>query len=174
MTKLLAVAAVILVATAASADPLTCNLGEYKAAAGLTAAVADDALALTWDGDKEQELRVRFGITNGTPTIRELSIRRKGGQWATLMSNVTPDYRVATGLRRATDQQIKPLQDLKVPITNEVIDSIKWEAFWDAPLNVPGDSEAHGGSTPPIKGIANQPGLPRRPEEVRRSSANYK
>jgi len=172
-TALVTIAA-LLVSAASFADPLTCNLSEYKGSSGLSAAVANDTLALTWDGDKEQELRLRFGVTAGTPTIRDLAVRRKGAQWATLLSNVTPDYRVATGLRRATDQQIKPLRDLKVAITPEAIDSIKWDAFWDAPLNVPGDSAAHGGSTPPIAGVANQPGLPRKPEEVRRAAATYK
>jgi hypothetical protein len=174
MKTWIAATTVVLVATSVFADPLTCTMADYKASPGLTAAVAEDALALTWDGDKDQELRVRFGIVSGTPTIRDLAVRRKGAQWTTLVSNVTPDYRVASGFRRATDQQIKPLQDLKVEITPEVIDNIKWEAFWDAPLNVPGGDEAHGGSTPPIKGIANQPGLPRRPEEVRRAAASYK
>ena len=103
-TALLTIAA-LLVSAASFADPLTCNLSEYKGSSGLNAAVANDTLTLTWDGDKEQELRLRFGVTAGTPTIRELALRRKGGQWATLLTNATPDFRVATGLRRATDQQ---------------------------------------------------------------------
>jgi len=100
-------------------------------------------------------------------------VRNKGAQWATLVSNVSPEYTVVSGLRRATDQQLKPLHDLGVPITPEVLDRIRWEAFWDSPLNVPGDSVAHGGATPPVAGIANQPGLPRKAEEVRRAAAIY-
>ena len=42
---------VALVASTAHADPLTCNLTGYKALPGLTAAVADNTLAVTWDGD---------------------------------------------------------------------------------------------------------------------------
>jgi hypothetical protein len=173
MKNWLAVLLVTLSANAALADPLTCNLADYKAAPGLSAAVAENTLVLTWDGAGDQQVRLQFTIEKGTPTIRDLAVRRKGGQWATLVSNVTPDYRVAIGLRRATDQQINPLRDLKVEITPEVIDEIKWEAFWDAPLNVPGGDDAHGGATPPIHGVANQPGLPRKPEEVRRATASF-
>src|SRR6185503_13473674 len=170
-------AAAVLVASAASADPLTCDLTGYKAAPGLTAAVADDTLALVWDGDNGQELRLRFTISSGTPTIKELALRKKGGQWATLATNVTPEFRVVSGLRRATQQQTEPLVKLGIELTPEVIDKIKWEAFWDAPLYIEGSGElppTHQGAIPAMKGVANQPGLPRKPEEVRRTTATYK
>lgn len=166
--------ALVLVAQAGFAERLTCNLSEYKAAPGLTAAVADDTLTLTWDGDRDREVRVRFAINGGTPTIKELAVRRKGAQWAVVGSNITPEFTVVSGMRRATDQQIQPLRRLGVDITSKVIDDIKWEAFWDAPLNVPGGNPAHGNATPPLGGIAHQPGLPRRPEEVRRAEAVYR
>ena len=169
----LATAALALVASALHADPLRCNLAGYKALPGLTAAVSDNTLAVSWDGDKNAEVRLRFTVNNGVPTIRDLAVRNKGAQWATLVSNVSPEYTVVSGLRRATDQQLKPLHDLGVPITPEVLDRIRWEAFWDSPLNVPGDSVAHGGATPPVAGITNQPGLPRKAEEVRRAAAIY-
>ena len=162
-----------LVSSALYADPLQCTMTGYKALPGLSAAVSDNTLALTWDGDKNQEVRLRLTLNNGTPTIRDLSVRAKGGQWATIASNVTPEYQVVSGLRRATDQQLKPLKDLGVTITPEILDRIRWEAFWDSPLNVPGDDVAHGGATPPAEGIANQPGLPRKPEEIKRASAVY-
>src|SRR4029079_15532963 len=82
-----------LVASGAAADPLTCNLIGYKAAPGLTAANSDNTLAVTWAGDKDHELRMRLGGVSGTPTIRELAVRKKGGQWATLVTNVTPEFR---------------------------------------------------------------------------------
>ena len=63
---------------------------------------------MTWDGDNGAELRLRFAIDAGTPTIRELAIRKKGGQWATLASNVTPEFRVVSGMRRITQQQLRP------------------------------------------------------------------
>ena len=59
-------------------------------------------------------------------------------------------------------------------VTPQVLDSIRWEAFWDSPLNVPGDTVAHGGATPPLDGVADQPGMPRKPEEITRAAANYR
>ena len=49
---------------------------------------------------------------------------------------MTPDFRVVTGLRRVTEQQLQPLRQLKIEITPALVDSIKWDAFWDAPLNL--------------------------------------
>ena len=48
--------------------------------------------------------------------------------------------------------------------------------FWDAPLYIEGSGvlpPTHQGSIPAMKGVANQPGLPRKPEEVRRATATY-
>ena len=174
MKTLVALLVLAFAASAASADPLTCNTSGYKAQPGLTAAVSDNTLTVTWDGEKNHDVRLRFTLNDGTPTIRDLAVRTKGGPWATLASGVTAEYRVVSGLRRATDQQLKPLQALGVPITPKVLDEIRWEAFWDSPLNVPGDSVAHGGATPPVNGIADQPGLPRRPAEVTRAAAMYR
>ena len=52
----------------------------------------------------------------------------------------------------------------------------KWEAFWDAPLYIEGSGvrpPTHATSIPPMHGIFNQPGLPRKPEEVKRATATY-
>ena len=168
--------ALMLVASSAHADPLTCDLSGYKATPGLTAAVSDNTLAVTWDGDNSTELRMRFGIEAGTPTVRELAVRKKGGQWSTLATNLTPEFRVVSGLRRATQQQTEPLVKLGIELTPAVIDKIKWEAFWDAPLYIEGSGElppTHKTAIPALKGVANQPGLPRKDEEVRRASAMY-
>ena len=51
----------LLVGSTLHADPLTCNMNGYKAAPGLAATLANDALTVTWDGDRNQELRLRFG-----------------------------------------------------------------------------------------------------------------
>ena len=66
------IVALVCCATAAYADPLTCTTTGYKSAAGLVAAVADNALTLTWDGERNQEIRLRFTINGGTPTIADL------------------------------------------------------------------------------------------------------
>ena len=120
-------AAFALVASVASADPLNCVLTAYKAMPGLTATVAGQALAVTWDGDEGAELRLRFGIEGGTPTIQELAVRRKGGAWATLAGNVTPEFRVVSGRRRISEQQLGPLRSWGETITPERAAREKWD-----------------------------------------------
>ena len=164
----------MLFAPAVQADPLTCSLSEYKASPGLTASVGNNVLTLVWEGDKNEEIRMQVTINGGTPTIQELAVRRKGAQWVTLASNVTPEFRVVSGYRRMDREQMEPLDDLKVPITADIIAKDKWEAFWDAPLMVPG-TEGGGfvGSKPPLESIGGQPGMPRKPEEINRATASY-
>jgi hypothetical protein len=164
--------ALTLLAAPLSADTLSCNLTGYKAIPGLTATTAGDSLALAWDADRGQEMRLRLGLERGTPTIRELAIRRNGGQWTTVVTNATPEFRIVSGFRRITNQQLQPLYGLKVPVTQDVVDREKWNAFWDAPLDLSPKSRA--GNPPPVDGIAQQPGLPRRPDEIRRASAVYR
>ena len=151
----LTTAAFALVASVASADPLNCVLTAYKAMPGLTATVAGQALAVTWDGDEGAELRMRFGIEGGTPTIQDLAVRRKGGAWATLAANVRPEFRVVSGRRRISEQQLGPLRSWGQAITPEraarekwdtsffkmtpeMLEKGKWDPFWDDPLFVPG------------------------------------
>jgi hypothetical protein len=172
--QMMTVALAFVAASTSYADPLTCNLTAYKAMAGLTAVVNDNTLVVSWEGDNGAELRMGLGIDRGTPTIRELAIRKKGGQWATLATNVTPEFRVVSGLRRITNQQLIGLREAGVEITQELIDEWKWNAFWDAPLSIPGDATAHGYGPAPAEGILNQPGLPRKPEEIKRATATYR
>ena len=170
-------AGVTLVAAAAHADPLNCSLTGYKAAPGLSAAVTGDALAVTWNGEKNAELRLQFAIDRGTPTLRELAIRPAGCQWRTLATGMTPEFRVVSGIRRVTQQQTQPLERMGVALTADVLDKIKWEAFWDAPLYIEGSGElppTHQTSIPAAKPYANHPGMPRKPEEVTRATAAYR
>src|SRR5262249_45910099 len=101
-------------------------------------------------------------------------IRKRGGSWETLAANVTPDFRVTSGLRRMSSQQIAPLRGLGVELTPEIVDRFRWEPFWDAPLDLsipaPG---GRGGNPPPAAGVANQPGLPRNANEIQRAAARY-
>src|SRR5207248_11409130 len=99
-----AVVATLLVASVAasvSADPLTCTMSGYKATPGLTGTIADNTLTVTWEGDKGAELRMRLAIDGGTPTLREIAVR-KNGRWTTLAANLTPEFRVVSGMRRMT------------------------------------------------------------------------
>jgi hypothetical protein len=157
----------------AAQDAPACHLSAYRAQPGLTATVAGDALTLTWDGDRNEQGRLQLTVERGTPTIRELAVRRAGGAWATIASGARPEFRVVSGLRRITNQQLDPLAGLGIPITQAIVDREKWEAFWDAPLNVPGGDPAHSNCTPPQRGVLTQPGLPRSPDEITRASAVY-
>jgi hypothetical protein len=173
LVGLMQVAFVMFIALPAKADQLNCNLTEYKTLPGLTAQVADDTLVVTWNGEKNEILRLRMAIIDGTPTIRELSIKRMGSPWVALVTNVKPEFRVVSGFRRMTEQQLQPLRELGIKITPGIVDRDKWEAFWDAPLRVPGFAPAELPRVPPKEPFANQPGLPRQPEEISRATAVY-
>jgi len=149
----------------AATSPLNCNLSGYQGAAGLNAAATGDSLAVTWDDDRNQELRLRFVIDNGTPTIAELAARKKGAAWGTLASNVTPEFRVVSGRRRMDREAEEGLEENGIKeITPEVFEKNQWDPFWDAPLNIPGGTATDGRTI----------GLPRKPEEVHRATASYK
>jgi hypothetical protein len=148
----------------AATSPMNCNLTGYQGAAGLNAASASDSLTVTWDGDRSQELRLRFVIDSGTPTIAELAARKKGGAWGTLATDVTPEYRVASGRRRMDREAEEGLEENGIKeVTPEVFEKYQWDPFWDAPLNVP------GGQADDRRTI----GLPRKPEEIHRATASY-
>jgi len=144
---------------------LKCDLAEYKARSGLTAAVQGEVVVATWSGADGADLRATFTIANGAPTIRDLAVRADGG-WVIVGQNLKPEYRVTSGVRRMSEQQAAPLRGLGVEITPEVTEKNKWYAFWDAPLEVPG---THPGEKTP-----HSLGLPRKPEEIRRATASFR
>src|SRR5436190_4382995 len=124
-----------------------------------------NGLTLTWDGERNQEFRLRFAIDNGTPTIAALAARKKGGAWGTLAANVIPEYRVASGRRRIDGEAREALHENGIEdITPEVFEKYQWDPFWDAPLFVP------GGQATDTRTL----GLPRKPEEIHRATATYK
>jgi hypothetical protein len=152
-----------LIAARQATAPLNCNLTEYKASTGLSAALEGDALTVSWSGQGTSQLRARFAINGGTPTIRDLSVRRGSGEWAMLGQNLSPEYRVVTGVRRMSNDQANALSSLGIDITQEVIDKNRWYAFWDAPLNVPGYNVpargrgGRGGTEPPAPPVQPPP-----------------
>lgn len=151
-----------------------CDMSGYHPLPGLSASNGADGLTVTWDGERDRVVRLRLGIDAGTPTIRELAIRRKGSVWTTLAANAQPEFRVVSGFRRMSNQQIQPLTGLGVPITPAIVDEHKWDAFWDAPLDLNPQAGGRGGNPPPAAGVANQPGLPRKPDEITRATATYR
>ena len=75
--------------SAASADPLNCSLSAYKAQPGLTATTTADGVTLAWEGERGQEVRLAFSLVAGTPTIKELAVRARGGQWGVVASGTS-------------------------------------------------------------------------------------
>ena len=156
--------ALVMFGQASYGQGLSCDLAEYQAVPGLRAVVSGDTLDLTWDGDNDQELQLRFAIRGGTPTISDLRIKEKDApDWVQVARDLTPEFRVVSGIRRMTGQQLTPLRDLGVEITPEVVEPLKWGAFWDAPLDVPGMDG---------RGTTNLD-MPRTPEDIDRSTATY-
>src|SRR5205085_2967148 len=153
------------------ADAVKCDMSQYKAVSGLTASVDQDALVLAWNGENNQELRARFAIKSGTPTGRELAVRKAGGPWAAVGQNLTPEYHVVSGIRRMSVQQAEPLVGAGVELTPAVIEKNRWYAFWDAPLVLPDGPEMRqvaaarsartaqpaGQTGPPSRGINDAP-----------------
>jgi hypothetical protein len=165
MQALLAATLTLQLTSSASADPLACDLSEYIAAPGLSAELENDRLTLRWSGGADAELRLRLGIDRAQPIVRDLAVRRHGGPWGTLAQDLTPDFHVTSGVRRVSNQQLAPLRQLGVEITQDVMDREKWFVFWDAPLLVPGTRAW----------TENQvnPGLPRTHDEIREASATF-
>ena len=174
-----AAASCLLFVSAAWADRVTCDMSAYKAQPGITAASTGDSLAVTWNGDGDQEVRLTLAVNSGTPTVKEIALRHGRGAWTTLASNVTPDFAVMTGLRRMSNQQLEPLYGLGMKITQDVLNKYRWEPFWDAPFDLsvpkPGANATSPGNPPPVDGLpgTDQPGLPRKPDEIQRATAVY-
>jgi hypothetical protein len=146
---------------AGAARAQDCDLSAYTAQDGLKATARNGTLEVEWTGERGEELRAGFAIQNGQPMVRELAARKGGGRWMTLGRNLSPEFEITSGVRRLSQQQIDPLvNELHVQLTPDVIEREKWNAFWDAPLMVPG-----------------RPGtnldLPRKPEEIRKGWATY-
>ncbi|MCH7749797.1 MAG: hypothetical protein IH939_17055 [Acidobacteria bacterium] len=163
MTRQVTIVSVACLAWAAPAvaDELRCDVQGYRAQAGLTADLTEEVLTLTWNGDPGQQVRLRLRVDDGTPTFDEIAVHDTSGVWTTVARDVTLEFRVVTGVRRMTEQQLRPLRALGVEITPELIAEKQWDAFWDAPLDVPGMDG---------RGRTNV-GMPRTPGEIQRATA---
>jgi hypothetical protein len=187
--------AAVSAAPAAAAEALTCNLSQYKAASGLTATVEQDSLLVAWNGQNGADLRARYAIDGGQPVVRELAIKKAGGQWTTLGRNLTPEYHVVSGVRRMADDQANPLRAAGIQLTDDVINKHRWYAFWDAPLVMPGSQEmkdeaawnrsqqnpenagrggGRGQNPPRDPLVPNRTlGTPRTPSEIKRADSSF-
>ena len=155
----------------APASPLVCDLSTYAPTGGITARRSGDILFVEWPGAENERLRLGLSIVDGTPTVAELAMRDGSEAWVTLATDARIEFKITEGLRRISNQQLSPLRDLDVELTQDVVDTYKWDVFWDAPLDL--RTEVGTGNPPPADGVAEQPGLPRSPDEVRRADAVY-
>jgi hypothetical protein len=171
MKTTIAVLGLLLVSVRAvpsSPTALTCDLHEYKSQPGMTAAIADNLLVVTWKGDREAEIRARYAIDAGQPMVRDLAVRKAaGGAWMPLGENLIPEYRIVTGVRRMSTQQADPLRAAGVELTPDVIARNRWYAFWDAPLFIPPPPAAGRGQS------SRTLGPPRTEAEIHRASAMF-
>lgn len=155
-------------------DELNVNMEEYRAQPGLKASVDGEVLTILWDGEGNRKLRIRFALKDSIPVISELAVSSHEGTWSVIGEDMVPEFHIVSGIRRVTQQQTRPLEELGVPLTASLLDSIKWEAFWDAPLYTEDElPPTHRSSIPATESFASHPGMPRKPEEVDRATATY-
>ena len=62
-------------------DPLSCDLAQYTASGGPTATMEHNTLLGTWPGTAGADLRLRLGLEDAQPIVRDLAVRPQGGQW---------------------------------------------------------------------------------------------
>ena len=151
---------------------LACDMSGYVRRADTTARLSGDVLAVEWTGTDSERVSLRFAIRDGVPVVDELALRSAGAvDWTPVATEVGLEFRIVEGFRRISSQQLAPLRGLGVDLTQDVVDRYKWDVFWDAPLDL--RTEVGGGNPPPAEGVADQPGLPRSPDEIRRSAVSY-
>jgi hypothetical protein len=170
----------------ASQAALNCDLNQYQPLAGLTASVQQDLLSVSWTGQDGADVRMRYAIDNAKPVVRDIAVRKQGGQWATLAENLSPEYHVVSGIRRFSGQQAEPLRGIG-QLTPERMEKEKWFVYRDAPLyiapaapaggRVAGNGRAGGaaagGRGAAAGGDGPMDGGPK-PEDIRRASAAFK
>ncbi|HJO12745.1 MAG: hypothetical protein QGG67_08640 [Gammaproteobacteria bacterium] len=150
---------------------LACSIEEFNSTGGFDLSQEPDAVTLSWAGTGNERLRLSLAVIEQAPIVRELAIRSGTSGWVKVLENAKFDYKIVEGLRRISNQQLAPLRDLGVELTPEVVDTHKWNVFWDAPLDL--STEIRRGNPPPAEGVADQPGLPRSADEIRRADIQY-
>ena len=138
LCRLLGTAGVFLLFASAwlHAGPLECDLTDYEPTDGLRAEMLDGDLFLEWSGADANQLRATFGVDEGQPVVRQLAALSRAGHWAPLAGDARPEFYVAEGQRRISQQQLNPMADLGREATPDIVESEKWRVFWDAPLNL--------------------------------------
>jgi len=153
----------VLFSRVAAGQALNCNLDEYQPLDGLKATVREGVLEVRWRGERDQQLRAEFAIRNEQPVVHELAASTDGVEWLVLGRDLMPEFQVTSGMRRLAAAQAQALRSLHRTLTPDLVERGKWNAFWDAPLSVPGNPGAGDSSID----------LPRKPDEIRRAWASY-
>ncbi len=143
----------------AAAQTFHCDLSGYKPVAGVTAAIKDNAIVVTWQGENSEDLMAEFSLRESQPVVQELAARASDGTRIVLGKNLTPDFEVTTGKRRTSGGLVSLLKSLNMD-TPEEENRRKWNVFWDAPLVVPGKNDPRD--------------PPHMEAEIRRGSVSYK
>jgi len=147
---------------------LDCDFSAYQPASPIRVSDTIDGLSMSWPGSDDQQLQIGLALQDGEPVIAFLDIRSGSQDWQRVLTDARIEYTVVEGFRRISNQQLAPLRELGVELTQEVVDSYKWDVFWDAPLDL--REQVSGGNPPPAEGVAAQPALPRSAAEIRRAS----
>src|SRR5437667_7735882 len=108
-------------ATPLLADALTCDMSQYKSSSGPIATIDQNVLTVGWPGQSGSEMRARYAIDSARPIVRDLSVRKTGGQWVTLGQNVTPEYQVVSGIRSMSSPRAGPPQAAGMQRHSDVI-----------------------------------------------------
>jgi hypothetical protein len=157
------------IAPAVHAQASMCNLSGYKAAPGLSAAVAGDAGSdvgrrrnRSTAAVDDQQRRRRSRIS---PSATKVERGRR--------DTISPEYRVVSGWRRM-DREAYPgwwrVREGRPGVARQS----KWMRSGTRRC-VPGGEGRAWRRRPTLGGIrTNQPGLPRKPEEVKRATATFK
>lgn len=156
--------------------PRSCDLSRYEQGSPISLRALNGGVALEWTGTNGP-MRVSLAAQDDTVRIVELALASRSGRWQVVGRDLGVSFEVVEGFRRISNQQLVPLRELGVELTQEVIDRYKWDVFWDAPLDLstpPSSGNPMGGNPPPAEGVADQPGLPRSPDEIRRGRATFR
>ncbi|MEX2130709.1 MAG: hypothetical protein WD772_04430 [Pseudohongiellaceae bacterium] len=153
-------------------SPLACDLSAYRNSSDIQVTATATQLSVLWNGSADQQLQMELVLIDNEPVIHSLLLRDSSTPWTTLLTDSRIEYRIVEGFRRISNQQLVPLRQLGVELTQEVVDRYKWDVFWDAPLDL--RTLSSSGNPPPADGVAGQPGLPRTANEIRRADIAYR
>jgi hypothetical protein len=94
--KFIAVSGII---SAPAIQSQNCNLSEYKPAPGLTADDGQKTLTVAWDGEKNEELRLRLSVwhTGNPGCSSQAQKERHGSRWQLIWSRSSMSFQASSG-----------------------------------------------------------------------------